>query len=77
MYAAQLYHAMNKEMDVEEILALDDYSPILNWSTKHIHQYGSSRKPNQLIMDATGENLNPQYLIDYMKDLYYKVYKIA
>lgn len=77
MYAAQLYHAMNKEMDVEEILASDDYSPILNWSTKHIHQYGSSRKPNQLIMDATGENLNPQYLIDYMKDLYYKVYKIA
>ena len=76
MYAAQLYNAMNKEMDVEAILGSDDYSAIRKWLTKHIHQYGSSRKPNQLIMDATGENLNPQYLIDYMKDLYFKVYKI-
>lgn len=76
MYAAQLHHAMNKEMDVEEILASDDYSSIRKWSTKHIHQYGSSRKPNQLIMDATGENLNPQYLIDYMRDLYFDVYQV-
>ena len=77
MYAAQLYHAMNKEMNVEEILASDDYSSILAWLTENIHQYGSSRKPNQLIMDATGESLNPQYLIDYMKELYFNVYDIA
>lgn len=77
MYAAQLAHAMNKEFDMEAVLASDDYSPILNWSTEHIHQYGKSRKPNQLIMDATGEALNPAYLIDYMRDLYFDVYKVT
>jgi carboxypeptidase Taq len=76
MYAAQLYHAMSKELDVDQILAGEDYSPIKEWLTKHIHQYGASRKPNELITEATGEALNPQYLIDYMKAIYYDVYKI-
>ncbi|MBO0472590.1 carboxypeptidase M32 [Enterococcus ureasiticus] len=76
MYAAQLRHAMGKEIAVDTVLASDDYSSIKNWLTDHIHQYGASRKPNQLILDATGEALNPQYLIDYMKSIYYDVYKI-
>lgn len=76
MYAAQLYHAMNQDIDVEAVLATTDYTPITNWLTTRIHQYGSSRKPNQLIKEATGEGLNPQYLIDYMRKLYFKVYGI-
>ncbi len=77
MYAAQLHHGMEKELDVEAILGSDDYSAIRKWSTKNIHQYGSSRKPNRLIMDATGEALNPQYLLDYMRNLYFDVYNIS
>lgn len=77
MYAAQLHHAMQKELDVYAILASEDYTPIKNWLTKHIHQYGASRKPNQLILEATGEPLNPQYLIDYMKSIYYDVYNVS
>ncbi|MBO0468958.1 carboxypeptidase M32 [Enterococcus sp. DIV0242_7C1] len=76
MYAAQLRHAMENDVEINEVLASDDYSPIKNWLTEHIHQYGASRKPNRLIKDATGEELNPQYLIDYMKSVYYDVYKI-
>ena len=76
MYAAQLLHSLQQEIDVENVLASDDYSPIKNWMSEHIHQYGASRKPNQLIMDATHEPLNPQYLIDYMKDLYFNVYQV-
>lgn len=76
MYAAQLLHAMEKELNVDEVLASDDYSPIRKWLTKNIHQYGASRKPNRLIMDATGEELNPQYLIDYMEKIYFDVYQI-
>lgn len=76
MYAAQLQHAMQKDIDVDAVLASNDYSAIKNWLTTNIHQYGASRKPNQLILDATGEALNPQYLIDYMKSIYYDVYKV-
>lgn len=40
------------------------------------HQYGASKKPNQLILDATGELLNPQYLLDYLRKVYFSVYQI-
>lgn len=76
MYAAQLHHQIEKDLDFEAILASDDYSPIRQWLTEHIHQFGASRKPNQLIFDATGEQLNPQYLLDYLKKVYYPVYNI-
>lgn len=76
MYAAQLHDAMLNDLDVDAILATDDYSAIRKWLTKHIHQYGASRKPNQLIVDATGEALNPKYLINYMKKIYFEVYQI-
>lgn len=76
MYAAQLLHAMQKTIDVDQVLGSDDYSPIKEWSKEHIHQYGASKKPNELIVQATGESLNPHYLIDYMKNLYFDVYQI-
>lgn len=76
MYAAQLLEAMKKEVDFDKVLASDDYSPIKSWLTEHIHQYGASKKPNELILEATGETLNPQYLIDYMKKIYFDVYKV-
>lgn len=77
MYAAQLLHAMEKEINVDEVLASDDYSPIRKWLTENIHQYGASKKPNELILDATDELLNPQYLLDYLRKIYFSVYKIS
>lgn len=77
MYAAQLLNAMEKEINVDEVLASDDYSPIRKWLTENIHQYGASKKPNELILDATDELLNPQYLLDYLRKIYFSVYKIS
>lgn len=76
MYAAQLYHAMNQQFDVEAILASEDYSRIIEWNKKHIHQFGASKKPNELILNATGEALNPTYLIDYMRKIFFDVYQV-
>lgn len=76
MYAAQLYHAMNQQFDVEAVLASEDYSRIIEWNKKHIHQFGASKKPNELILNATGEVLNPTYLIDYMRKIFFDVYQV-
>ena len=32
-----------KEIDVDAVLASDDYSEIRQWLTTHIHQYGASK----------------------------------
>ncbi|MDR0922012.1 MAG: carboxypeptidase M32 [Lactobacillales bacterium] len=76
MYAAQLKHAMDKDLDFDAVLASDDYSPIKNWLNEKIRQYGASRKPKQLIFDATGEDLNPKYLLDYLRQIYFDVYQV-
>ena len=39
----QLYHAMNQQFDVEAVLASEDYSRIIEWNKKHIHQFGASK----------------------------------
>lgn len=76
-YAAQLQHSMAKDLNFDEVLSSEDYSPIRKWLTKNVHQYGAAKKPNQLILDATGESLNPKYLLNYLKSIYYPVYGIS
>lgn len=75
-YAAQLYHTMKKELDVEKILELGEMEKIKNWLHEKIHRYGKMKTPRELIKDITGEDLNPRYYIDYLKDKYSKVYGI-
>lgn len=64
MYAAQLQQAMKKDLDLPSIYATGDYEAIRQWLTEHIHQFGSSKEPNELILAATGEALTPKYLLE-------------
>ncbi|MBF0779695.1 MULTISPECIES: carboxypeptidase M32 [unclassified Granulicatella] len=76
MYAAQLYHTMEKTLDFTEEFAKDNYRKIREWLSAHIHQYGSSKKPNELILEATGEALSPRYLLDIQQKRYFDIYGI-
>lgn len=76
MYAAQLLHSIEKNLAVDTLLEQGDYAPIKAWLTEHIHQFGRSKTPSELIEAATGETLNPQYLLTYLTDLYEDVYQI-
>lgn len=76
MYAAQLRHTMEKTLNFAEEFTKTSYRPIREWLTEHIHQYGASKKPNELIVAATGEALSPQYLLNRLRKLYFEVYQI-
>ncbi len=77
MYAAQFFDAMQKDLkDVEAVLASEDYSPIREWLTEHIHQYGKLKKPLEILKDTTGEGLNPDHLIALLNQRYEFVYKL-
>ncbi|WP_018660300.1 carboxypeptidase M32 [Heyndrickxia acidiproducens] len=78
MYAAQLKHAMLKELpNFDELLAAGNLQPVREWLTARIHQYGKMKKPLELLREATGEGLNAQYLIDYLTDKYTDVYRLT
>lgn len=77
MYAAQLRHAMEKDFpNFDELVENGDLQPILHWLTEHIHRHGKTKKPLELIEDATGEALNVQYLIDYLQEKYTTLYNL-
>lgn len=77
VYAAQLKQAMLKDIpDFDKKLEHGDLAPVKEWFTKHIHQFGKSKKPLEILKDATGEGVNPDHLILYLQEKYRKVYHL-
>ncbi|WP_042346485.1 carboxypeptidase M32 [Bacillus massiliigorillae] len=77
MYASQFKHAMLQDFpNFDEILESGDITPIKSWLNEKIHQYGKLKDPLELVHDITGEGLNVQYLIDYLKKKYSAIYQL-
>ena len=74
--SAQLYSAMNKELNIEEVLRSGTTKAINEWLKEHVHQYGGSKLPEEILLKATGEKFNPQYYVNYLKEKYSKIYNI-
>ncbi|MBW3113265.1 MULTISPECIES: carboxypeptidase M32 [Bacillaceae] len=77
MYAAQLKRAMLKDIPhYEELLERGNLTPVREWLTTNVHQWGKMKKPLEIIREVTGEGLNAQYLADYLTEKYSKVYSL-
>ncbi|MFJ5769610.1 carboxypeptidase M32 [Psychrobacillus sp. NPDC093180] len=78
MYASQMKAAMLKDiLNFDELFEKGDLSPIKNWLTQNVHQYGALKKPLEILKDATGEGLNGNYLADYLEQKYTKIYQLV
>ncbi|MHA0855312.1 carboxypeptidase M32 [Paenibacillus sp. CMAA1364] len=77
MYAAQFLNTMRKELPhYDQWIAEGNLLPIKEWLTTKIYQYGKSLTPSEIIMQVTGEELNPNYLADYLEEKYKEIYQI-
>ena len=70
--ASQLYHYMSKDFDVEKSLKSGTTAKVNEWLKEHVHKYGSSKYPDEILRLATGEDFNPDYYIDYLIKKYSK-----
>lgn len=70
--ASQLYYYMSKDFDVEESLKSGTTAKVNEWLKEHVHKYGSSKYPDEILRLATGEDFNPDYYIDYLISKYSK-----
>lgn len=68
--AAQLYHQMCRELDVEELLVRGRLSVIREYLKERVHRFGRQKSMDQILKDATNETLEPKYYIDYLKEKY-------
>ena len=77
IYAAQFKAAMLKDIpEFDSLLEQGNLTPIKEWLTKNVHQYGALKKPLDILKAATGEGLNGKYLAEYLEQKYTKVYKL-
>ncbi|MFQ9511296.1 MAG: carboxypeptidase M32, partial [Lachnospiraceae bacterium] len=75
-FASQIYHQMSKELKVDDLLRDGKVCVIVEYLRENIHKYGASRKARRLLKDLTGEEFNPKYYIEYLKDKFTKIYEL-
>ena len=75
-YASQIYNTMKKDFDVDKTLENQDLKKITDWLGEKIHKYGRLKDTPEIIKEVTGEELNPKYYIDYLKEKYSRIYEI-
>jgi carboxypeptidase Taq len=75
LYAAQFFAAAQRALgDLDNDMAEGDFSGLLEWLRTNIHRQGRRYKPRDLVRVVTGEDLNPQYFIDYLETKYGEIY---
>ena len=72
--AAQLYHQMASEFDLEKALEQGEIGKITSWLRERIHVYGASRSMEELLKELTGEKLDPCYYTEYLEKKYRSLY---
>ena len=76
-YAAQFYKAMEKDIDIKKAVLSGTTKEINDWLKEHIHKYGSSKDPKDIMLLATGEEFNPNYYVDYLINKFSEMYNIT
>ncbi len=75
-FAAQIYHAMGREVDIDGCLRQGDLGPVRGWLKEKIHRFGRVKPAKELLREATGEDFNPSYYIDYLTGKFRSLYRL-
>ncbi len=73
-YSAQMFAAMQKELDVYALVARGNLSPIIAWLTERIYKYGQLLRPNELVKNACGADFDPNYYTEYLSKKFRGIY---
>ena len=77
LYASQIYASALKKLPfLSEDFEKGDFSNLLAFLRKNLHQYGKIYRPLDLLKKITGEELNPDYFVNYLEKKFYLVYGI-
>lgn len=78
MYAAQFMHYMKKDIpDYEAHVEHGRLNVLKDWLTEKIYQHGKLYTPTELVLQVTGETLNPAYLMNYLEQKYQEIYTLT
>jgi carboxypeptidase Taq len=75
--SVQFYDRMLHDFpNLSEHIIRGEFDPLLGWLREHIHIHGAKFAPQELVYRVTGEAINPQPYMTYLKTKYRELYKI-
>lgn len=75
--SAQLFNKMQSSIDdVDGKISNGKFDELKTWLNKNIHEKGSLLTLDDLMVEVTGEKLNPTYYLDYLYKKYEVIYKL-
>ena len=77
--AAQFYETAKKEIPgLEDHIARGEFGPLKDWLNENVHSVGSLYdSPDDLLKVVTGKPLDPDVYVEYLKEKYTDLYKLA
>ena len=73
-YGAQFLAKMRETVDVDSCIEKGDFGPVNAWNRENIWQHGGRYKPVELLNRVLGEEFDPGYYIDYLKNKFTEIY---
>ncbi len=71
LIAAQLFAALKKSIpDIKDQIQEGNFKPLLSWLRENLHQKGRLYSYQELLRQATGEELSPHYYFTHLKERY-------
>jgi len=68
LMAAQLWEVIADDLpDIDEQLALGEFSPLRDWLREHVHRHGRKFPPRELLRRVTGDELSAEPFLRYLR----------
>ena len=78
IYACQFYQTLLKvDPVIDKQIEKGNLTPIRNWLGTQIHQQGRLFSVPDLVRQVTGEGLNPEIFLNYLKNKYHQIYRLS
>ena len=75
LVSAQLWEKINKEIrNLDDQIRKGDFSELLAWLRKNVHQHGQKYEPQKLVESVTGSRISPQPYVRYLTKKYSEIY---
>lgn len=75
LVSAQLWEKINKDIHgLGDKIRKGDFSELLGWLRKNIHQHGQKFEPQTLVQNVTGSKITPAPYVRYLKKKYGEIY---
>ena len=71
-----MLESIKKDLDFEKEIGKENLKQINEWLKNKIHNFGSTKTPDELLNISTGESFDAKYYVEYLKNKFSKIYSL-